>query len=132
MAGPDDPFREVEELFDQLTAFGGMVGGDVPVDVVDADDELIVQAELPGRASEDIDVQLREDRRLTIEAGPPTSDAEGRYVSRERAEGPVSRTISLPAAVDQDGTSANYDRGVLTVRLAKFTGDENGTDIPVE
>jgi len=33
--------------------------------------------------------------------------------------------------VDEEGTGASYDRGVLTVRLPKLSGSGDGTDIPV-
>jgi len=132
MSDRENPFREVENLLDQFAGFG-TAAGDLPVDIVDADDELLVTADLPGRDPEEIAVQLEDDRRLAIEAGQRAAgaDSEGRYVTRERSTGAVSRTVTLPAAVDEDETGASYDRGVLTIRLAKLSADTEGTDIPV-
>lgn len=132
MAGPDDPFGEIEELLDQITKFGGVAGSEVPVDVVDADTDLIVRADLPGRDPEQITVELDDSRRLAIDSGPPEGDVDGRYLTRERPEDSLTRRVTLPAAVDEDDTEARYDRGVLTIRMGKLTGEGDGTDIPVE
>jgi HSP20 family protein len=125
-----DPFDEIERLFDQ---FGLDVdGGGVPVDVLDAGDAIEVTADLPGYETDDIDVQVRDGRRLTIsaEASEERERDEDRFVTRERSRRATSRTITLPEAVDEAGAEAAYSNGVLTVRLPKeTTGD--GTDIPV-
>jgi len=131
MTTRDDPFREIEELFDQFTDFGATLSGDIPVDVVDTDDEVVVVvADLPGRDAGHIQVQLEGERRLQIEAPEREEELDGRYVLRGRPHSAVSRSVRLPAAVDEGETDASYDRGVLTVRLGKPTGDD-GTDIPV-
>lgn len=126
-----DPFGEIEELFDQFSQLGSPLGGSLPVDVLDSDDEIVVHADLPGRDPKSIAVQLDENRTLTIEVEQDDTQAEGRYVTRERTREQVSKSISLPAAVDESETEASYDRGVLTVRLTKLSGDSEGTDIPV-
>ncbi|PSQ34542.1 heat-shock protein [Halobacteriales archaeon SW_10_66_29] len=74
---------------------------------------------------------LDRNRKLHVAAGTLATEHEGRYVTRERATDAVERTIQLPAAVDEEGTEASYDRGVLTVRLHKLTGSGDGTEIPV-
>lgn len=131
MADRTDPFAEIEQLFEQFSQWGDPLGGRIPVDVVDRDDELLVQADLPGRSPEAVSVQLEDDRTLLVEAEATQSEAEGRFVMRERTNEAVSRTVALPAAVDGSGTEASYDHGVLTVRLPKLSGDSDGTDIPV-
>ncbi len=127
----NDPFGEIERLFDQ---FGVGLDGDagVPVDVLDAGDTIEVTADLPGYETDQIDVQIRDGRRLTIaaEASEEREREEGQFVTRERSSRATSRTITLPDAVDESGTEAAYTNGVLTVRLPKRESDE-GTDIPV-
>jgi len=126
-----DPFGEIEKVFEQFSELGGPLGGDLPVDVVDTDDEIVVYADLPGRNPDSISVQLTENETLEIEAQRDDHSAEGRYVTRERNREQLSRSVSLPAAVDEDETEASYDRGVLTVRLQKLRSEAEGTDIPV-
>lgn len=131
MTDRPDPFAEIEQLFEQFSQFSEPLGGQVPVDVLDTEDDLHVHVDLPGRDPESISVQLTDNRKLEIEAQPPETTTDGRYVTREREREPVSRAVSLPAAVDESETEANYERGVLTIRLPKLTGDSDGTDIPV-
>jgi HSP20 family protein len=126
-----DPFGEIEKVFEQFSELGGPLGSDLPVDVVDTDEEIVVHADLPGRDPDNISVQLTENETLDIEAQREDHTAEGRYVTRERSQEQVSRSVSLPAAVDEGETEASYDRGVLTVRLQKLRGETEGTDIPV-
>ena len=131
MSDRPNPFSEIEQLIDEFTQFGSPLDRSVAVDVIDADDDIVVVADLPGRESEEISVQLADNRTLHVAAGTLATDREGRYVTRERATDAVERTIQLPAAVDEEGTEASYDRGVLTVRLHKLTGSGDGTEIPV-
>lgn len=133
---PDrDPFSEIERAFDMLGEQFGVDMGAIPVDIVDEGDAFVVHADLPGYDSEDIDVQLVEDRKVTISAtaSQEQESTDGQYVQRERRQQSLSRSVRLPEAVDDDETTASYDDGVLTVRLAKVghSEDDNGTDIPV-
>jgi len=125
------PFDEIEQLFEQLSTLGDPLTHPIAVDVVDAGETILVEADLPGRDPETIDVQLEDSRRLRIEVPPVEDSAEGRYVTRERPRERLRRTVSLPAAVDESATEANYERGVLTVRLPKRTSDGDETSIPV-
>ena len=131
MTDRPDPFSEIEQLVDEFAQFGGPSTRGLAVDVIDGDDEIVVTVDLPGREPDGIDVRLTDSRELHIEAGTPATEYDGRYVTRERSTNAVERTIRLPAAVDEEGTEASYDRGVLTVRLPKLTGSGDGTDIPV-
>ena len=130
MSDRDDPLAEIEALFDQFTDFGATMSADTPVDILDRDNEVVVLADLPGRETGEIQVQLKDERSLQIEAPAPTAETEGQYVVRGRPRTAVSRSVRLPAAVDESDTEANYDQGVLTVRLGKPSGGE-GTNIEV-
>ena len=127
------PFEEMEQFFDQLTGSAAPLGSSMSVDVVDEGDAFAVVADLPGYEADDIEVQLGNERRISISA---TREAEreesgGDYVRRERERRSVSRSVTLPEAVDESETEASLDNGVLTVRLGKQSGGEEGTDIPV-
>lgn len=130
MTGRDNPFGEIEELFDQFADFGATLSADIPVDVLDRADSVVVLADLPGRESEEIQVRLEDQRSLHIEAPAPADTQEGKYVVRERPRAAVSRAVRLPAPVSESDTEASYDEGVLRVQLAKPSGDD-GTEIAV-
>lgn len=131
MAERKTPFADIEELFEEFITLGPKTP---PLDVVETDDAVTVYADLPGRDADRIEVSVEEGRRLTIEASRRRTETEetGRYLTQERTAETVSRSIPLPAAVDEEGTSASYDDGVLTVTLPKERADGEGTQIPVE
>ncbi len=131
MSSRDNPFRDIERLFEEmnegLRAFD--TGEDVPADLVETEEEYVAVFDLPGYERDAVDVQLA-DRTLTVSAERDT-DREGEYVRQERSGGSVSRTLSLPSVVEVGATSATYENGVLTVRLPRRTGG-NGESIPIE
>lgn len=131
MTDRTDPFSEIEELVDQFSQLSGPLAEQLPVDVVDADDEILVKTDVPGRDPSSISVQLEDSRTLHIDIETGTTSGEGRFIVRERTKEARSRSVTLPAAVDDSKTNAEYDRGVLTVHLPKLAGDSDGTDIPV-
>jgi len=144
MTSRSNPFDDIERMFDRLSdqfagidpvELGGSLGG-ISVDVRDEADAVVVVADLPGYDTDDIEVQLTDERTLRLVAERETeseeSDEDGVYVRRERTRESVERTIPLPEAVDDGETSAAYENGVLTVTLPKQTRDEDSRSIPVE
>lgn len=127
MPGRDDPLGDIEQFVEQFT---GSLSAEIAVDVLESDDEVVVLADLPGRDPADVEVHLEDDSALHIEAPAPEEDSDGEYVLQGRTRGTVSRTVRLPAVVDDSQTDAEYDRGVLTIRLGKPDGGD-GTEIPV-
>ncbi len=92
------------------------------VNVEEAADELLLTAELPGMREEDINVDI-ESNILTIrgEKRETRDDAdEGhRYHVQERRHGSFHRAFTLPWSVEADAIRADFDSGVLTIRLPK-------------
>ena len=116
--------REVDRLFDHF--WGGVPTGDgtestwsPSVDVTEAEDDIVVTAELPGVKSEDVKVTV-DDNVLTIEGEKKkeSESGEGRAHRLERSYGCFVRSFRLPA-VDADNVSASYSEGVLKVSLPK-------------
>jgi HSP20 family protein len=90
-----------------------------PVDIYQTgDQELVLKAELPDLAREDIDITV-ENFVLTIKgekkSGADVKQEQFHHV--ERRYGTFSRSFSLPQTVDAGKVSAEYKNGVLTVRL---------------
>jgi Molecular chaperone (small heat shock protein) len=132
MSDQTDPFDEVERFLDQLTEFGGVVGADVPVDVVDEGDAFVVVVDLPGYETDELDVQLQDDRQLTVsatrEAGAePDGDD---YVRRERSRQQPTRSVTLPDPVDEGATEPATRTASYGSAWTSGRGHE-GTEIPV-
>lgn len=90
-----------------------------PVDIYQTGDhELVLKAELPDMAREDIDIRI-ENFVLTIKGDKKLAAdvKEEQFHHVERRYGAFSRSFSLPQTVDAGQVSAEYKSGVLTVRL---------------
>jgi HSP20 family protein len=90
------------------------------VDIYETEQELVFKAELPDVPLKDIDVRV-ENQTLTIK-GQRTFDQESGgkgYHRIERSYGQFVRSFTVPTTVDTDKISADYQNGVLTVRLSK-------------
>ena len=106
-----DPFRDFG-----LTVANSWVP---PVDIYQSgDQELVLKAELPDMAREDIDITV-ENFVLTIKGEKKFAQdvKEDQYHHVERRYGTFSRSFSLPQTVDAAKVAAEYKNGVLTVRL---------------
>ncbi|WP_224333033.1 Hsp20/alpha crystallin family protein [Haloprofundus halobius] len=139
MPDRNNPFNEIERLFDQLSrnfeSSGMSKLRDISVDLEERDDEFVVTADLPGYETEDIDLAVR-DRQLTIRAehSDTAEERDDAYLRRERSHRSVSRTVHLPEPVEEEASDAAYRHGVLTVRLPKRDrrDDEEGHRIDIE
>ncbi|WEL20284.1 Hsp20/alpha crystallin family protein [Halorhabdus sp. BNX81] len=152
MPSKPNPFDEIERMFDRMSdqfealdptevagAVTGSAGG-IAVDVVDEGDRFVLTADVPGYDSDDIDVTLPDATTMRISAertdateSEHSEPDDGVFIRRERRRTATSRTVSLPEPVDEDGTAASYQHGVLTVELPKERPDAGDSrTIPIE
>lgn len=91
-------------------------------EVIDKPAEVVVRAEIPGIALEDVELTLGKDV-LTLhgEKKEEKQTKEDGYVLAERSYGTFHRAIPIPDNVDRDAVSAEYKDGVMTVHLPKTT-----------
>lgn len=97
----------------------GMMGVSFPVDLWETEHEYILKAFIPGARSEDIHIQVHGDS-LRISGEIKERPEEGkpvRWLIREHQSGHFQRTITLPQPVQADETQAEFEQGVLTIRL---------------
>jgi HSP20 family protein len=120
-----DPFRELDEMMQGLVFRPVRTAGprieQIKVDATEDDKAYRISAEIPGVRREDIKVSVV-DNEVTIsaEVKRQSERKEGeRVVHSERYYGAVSRSFTLPQAVDEDSAQAKYDDGVLTLTLPK-------------
>lgn len=89
-----------------------------PVDIRETEHQLIFAVELPGIKPEDVEVTAQ-DGVLIIRGERSEDGEEGRYHLVERNVGPFMRHFHLPQGVDTDNIDANFEYGVLYVRIQK-------------
>ncbi|MGH7464962.1 MAG: Hsp20/alpha crystallin family protein, partial [Longimicrobiales bacterium] len=94
----------------------------MPAEVVETDDEIRFEVEMPGFRNEDLDITL-ENNVLTIAGEKKMEREEERkesdYRLFERRYGRYQRSFTVPPTVRGDDCEAEYQDGVLTVRLPK-------------
>jgi HSP20 family protein len=128
-----DPFRELVALQDKMSRMFeetarsrgsedefGAGSWMPPVDIFETPEALLVKAELPEVDRKAIDIRL-ENGVLTIR-GERKLDEELRKQNCYRMEcqyGSFSRSFSLPRTVDPERIEANYQDGVLNIRIPK-------------
>ena len=117
-----EPFSsEINRLFNTLFDEGRLQQRWVPaMDLVESDDHFVLRADLPGLGEDDVSIEIR-DNTLTI-AGERKSEFEQKergWYRVERSTGAFSRSLSLPEGVNPDAVSAEFDKGVLEVRIPK-------------
>jgi len=90
------------------------------VDVYEDEHNITLKIEVPGIDEKDIDVRI-ENNTLTVhgERKIEKEEKEENYRRIERQYGSFTRTFTLPNTVDSESVSANYEKGVLKVQLAK-------------
>jgi HSP20 family protein len=95
-------------------------GNNVPVDMYETDQDVVLKASIPGVKPEDIDISIVGDD-VTIKGHmeEKTEVKEESYVRREMRYGSMSRTVSLPTSVQADKADAKFENGVLTLTLPK-------------
>jgi HSP20 family protein len=87
---------------------------------VETDDHLVLRGDLPGMTEDDINIEIK-DNVLTV-SGERRADREEKgegYHRVERAFGSFSRSLSLPQGIDPEHVEANFEKGVLEVRVPK-------------
>ena len=91
-----------------------------PVDIYEDEHNITLKLEVPGIDEKDIDVRI-ENTTLTVhgERKIEKEEKEENYRRVERQYGQFTRSFTLPSSVNLDQVSANYDKGVLKINLAK-------------
>ena len=111
-----DPFRELDRLTQQVFGTAARPAA-MPMDAWQEDGEFVVAFDLPGVASDSVDLNV-ERNVLTVRAerlDPTQPNVE--LVASERPRGVFSRQLILGDTLDTDNIKASYDQGVLTLRI---------------
>jgi HSP20 family protein len=130
-----DPFRELNTITDRMNrlfqdSFGGQTGRNEeglttanfvpPVDIYEDEHSVNIKMEVPGIDQKDIDVRV-ENNTLVVrgERKFNKEEKEENFHRIERRYGSFYRAFSLPNSLDTENVSADYENGVLTIKLNK-------------
>jgi len=137
------PYDEVREMFREMfedffrpwaltSRLGRRFALSPAVDISETDKEYRVSVELPGIEKDDIQVSIDQGR-LTISGEKKEEQKEEKenFLRVERSYGTFTRTIPLPATVNEEAAEASFKDGVLTIRLPK-TAEGRGKRIEIK
>ncbi len=98
------------------------------VDVRELEDSVVVEVELPGFTSKDVNIEATAEE-LTIRAEKKREEEKKTktYYRREMSYGKFERRVPLPVAIDTGKVEASYTNGILQVTLAKQPGTKAKT-----
>jgi HSP20 family protein len=129
------PFTEIETIRQQLdkafaqraaTRHNSEVAWMPAVEFVDAGDNFVLKAQLPGIDPKDIDVQVTPEAiSISGEHRYENTDEKSGYVRSEFRYGKFHRVLPLPAHIQNDSVQAEYKDGILTLTLPKVTEARN-------
>ncbi|HAO92378.1 MAG: hypothetical protein A2X99_04835 [Deltaproteobacteria bacterium GWB2_55_19] len=117
----DDVFaspRRAEAPWRRPTEKGGVASP--AIDIIDRKNEIIIKAEMPGVARENIDISMQEGT-LTLK-GEIKEDAEkdnGEHSYSERTYRYYARAINIPVKIASDNIKATLKDGILSIHLPK-------------
>jgi HSP20 family protein len=133
-----DAFRDLEREVDRIlqgvnqTFQGLRIGRKYPpINLYELPHEYLLTAEVPATRPEDLDLTIAagvlslKGRRGNVEDVP-----EEKYRRRERPHGVWQRSVTIPDRVREEGLSAEFRDGILTVHLPK-ADDVRPRQIPV-
>jgi HSP20 family protein len=115
-----DPFRELDRLTQQMLGTTGTWSrpSAVPMDAYREGDDYVIALDLPGVSPDAIDIDV-ERNMLTVKAErrPVTKADDVQMELSERPLGVFSRQLMLADTLDTEAITADYEAGVLTLRI---------------
>jgi HSP20 family protein len=128
-----EPLRELNSLQSEMNRLFNTVFDSPPngpgnvlrrwmpaMDLAESGDHFVLRADLPGMSEEDVNIEF-EDGTLTVsgERKAEHEEQEEGFHRVERSFGAFSRSLTLPQGIDPEAVTANFDRGVLEIRIPK-------------
>ncbi|MGK7958777.1 MAG: Hsp20/alpha crystallin family protein [Crocosphaera sp.] len=92
----------------------------------ETDEAVMLKLELPGIKAEDVDIQAtKEAVYITGERKQETKSEENGMTRSEFRYGKFSRSVALPALIDNTKITAEYKEGILYLTLPKAEEEKN-------
>jgi len=97
------------------------IDGELPVDVYNHENEIIVKTMVAGIRPENLDIDITRSMVSIKGTREASSDIEEKdYYHKELYWGTFARTVTLPEEIDVEESEATEKNGLLTIRLPKI------------
>jgi HSP20 family protein len=113
-----DPFRDLDRLEEMFLGQGREAGFDPSVDIHETENDVSIEAELPGMTKKDIHVEVA-DQQLKISGERKYERQDDKAHRIERRYGRFERSFYLGEDVDPSSVSAEMNDGILKLSMKK-------------
>lgn len=116
--------RRANNLFGLMDDFfendvKGLFNTTFKLDVQEAEDKYILEADMPGIKKEEIDLMLKDgELSISVKKEEVTNEEQKNYIHKERRLNTMSRKIYLPNT-KPESVKAKLEDGVLTIVIGK-------------
>lgn len=122
---PWKPFDELGRFFEDDDWFLPVVphhqAFGPAMDLYETDKDVVAEVNLPGIDPKNISISI--DKQVLTVSGSAEEKKEEKkkgYWRKEIHKGSFSRSVQLPAAIDEDKIDASYEKGVLRIVMPKI------------
>ncbi len=117
-----DPFAQMHDMQRMLKQLDYQNYFNPRIDVKESDKQYTITMDIPGMDKNNIEVTVKDN--YLIISGERNSakeeKAQDKYFRQERSFGHFVRSMPLPDDVETSGIDAQYDKGVLTIKLNRI------------
>jgi HSP20 family protein len=116
--------RPIDRLFEQFLGYEAAMRADgtptylLPLDIVETEDAYELHATIAGVPQDSVEVTF-ETGMLSIAVKAAPVEVQGTLIRQERPWGNWSRKLELPKGIDSAKIAAQFENGVLRVRVPK-------------
>ena len=116
--------RPIDRLFEQFLGYEAAIRADgtptyvLPLDIVETEDAYELHATIAGVPEDGVEVTF-ESGMLSIAVKAAPVEVQGTFIRQERPWGNWSRKLELPKGIDSTKIAAQFENGVLRVRVPK-------------
>ena len=118
LAELDAMASDMDRFLGRRAASSGAKGWLPPVDVWETIDDVVIEVDVPGVPSDALVAEIVNGQLVVTGERQPTQGSVRRYRS-ERWQGRFVRSFTVPSGIDPESIAAEYQDGVLVVRLRK-------------
>ncbi|MDK2902573.1 MAG: hypothetical protein PWP48_1598 [Clostridiales bacterium] len=115
-------FNELMDWTESVIPYGekGTAFGDVRVDVMERDNDILIKADVPGLDEKNLDIEVTEnDVTISGKYEEETKDEGKGYIVHERRSGAFSRTVPINVDIVPEQAKATFKNGVLEITIPK-------------
>lgn len=124
---PFDQLRTLPALMERMFAWPAESASDMPamldnlpLDVYERNDQLVVRAALPGVTPSDVSIQITDDLlQIAAQQTDGTDVKRNAYYLRECEPMHWYRSVRLPSGLQADRATASYTDGYLTLTIPR-------------